>query len=252
MNPLKNIICGVAAVVAFTACTEEDYKVYDANQKDSVFFEYINEKNEVDSMVSYSYNYDIATIHTIELPVTLMGVPKDYDRDISIAVNPDSTTMVEGTHYTLSDLIIPAGEVSGIIKINLYRDRDPEILEKEFRLRISVAENDDLRPVGDNAFTVIYSDIRPTLRPGWWLTYGAIPEYSFENAQLFFDYFHRLAPKANLTFYNEMVNSYGMYFDKAPSIRGPFTMYDAFLRNYVFIPLYNDHPELNWLEIPVW
>lgn len=74
-----------------------------------------------------------------------------------------------------------------------------------------------------------------------------MPEYSFENAQLFFKYFYELVPKANKDVYYEMINRYGDYFVDAKSHLGPLAMYDAFLTKYVLIPLYNDTKgQINW------
>lgn len=242
----RYIFPAVLVAAALASCTNEDYKLYDTTQKDSVFFEYRNQKNELKSEFDYTFGFDIAQVHTFELPVTLMGVPKDKDREIKIETAPEETTMVEDTHYTIENNIIPAGAVNGVVKINLLRDKDPELTQKSFTLRIRVAENDDLKSVGDTDFTITYSDIRPNGRPLWWTTYSPMPAYSFESAQLFFEYFHRLAPEANLAFYNEMVEAYGAYFEKATNVKGPLAMYDAFIRNYVALPLFREHPELEW------
>lgn len=252
MKIFNNILWCAALLPLFASCTEEDYKVYDTKQKDSVFFEYVNSKDQPDSAVVYDFNYDIANVHTIELPVTLMGMPSERQRVIDIRPVADKTTMVEGTHYTIEDAVIPAGAIGGKVKINLLRDKDPKLLEQSFTLRLTIGENDDLKSVGENAFTITYSDIRPTVRPSWWTTWSPIPEYSFENAQLFFDYFYRLAPEANINTFNEMIRRYGDYFVKATNMQGPFAMYDSFLKNYVCIPMYKDHPELNWQAIPKW
>lgn len=241
-----------AAVAMLAACTEDDYKLYDTSQKDSVFFDLSELDTDDDTTVVYTFNYDIATVHTLEVPVQLMGMPVDHDRVIDIETLADSTTMVEDLHYTISDNVIPAGEVSGTVKINLLRDLDPNLLTQSFKARFIIKENDDLRSVKNSFFKVSYSDIRPEVRPAWWLTYGYIAEYSFENAQLFFDYFYRLAPEANPTIFNEMIEAYGDYFVDAGRTKGPFVNYENFLRNYVWIPLHHDHPEVNFFSDPDW
>lgn len=249
-NPI-NILWCAAFIAAASSCSDEDYKVYDTAQKDSVFFEYRNANNELVDTVSYDFNYDIATSHTIEIPVTLMGMPKDYDRQISIVTVPDSTNMTDGVNYTISDNIIPAGKVSGTVRINLIRDKDPEILEMSKRLYLVIDENEDLKSVGDNHFSIRYSDVRPTTRPAWWSAWYTLG-YSFESAQLFFQYFYELAPKADINLYNEMIETYDHYFVKGTSVRGPLVMYEKFIRNYILIPLYRDHPELPWNGSPEW
>ena len=75
-----NIALGAVILMAAGSCTEEDYMLYDTTQKDSVFFAYRNDRNELVDKIEYAFNFDIATTHTIEIPVTLMGMPKDHDR----------------------------------------------------------------------------------------------------------------------------------------------------------------------------
>lgn len=245
-------IAPLLALAVLAACTEEDYKVYDTSQKDSVFFEYRDSKQNLINSLTYNYNYDIATVHTVEIPVTLMGVPKDHDRTIPVEVIDEWTTMLPDVHYTVTDNVIPAGAVAGVVKVNLLRDRDPELTTTAYTLRLTIGENDHLRSVGNGTFDIAYSDIRPENRPSWWTTWSPLPVYSFENAQLFFEYFHRLVPEANLAFYNEMTEAYGEYFDRASNVGGPMAMYTEFIRNYVCIPLYREHPEIQWQTSPEW
>lgn len=235
-----------------SACTEEDYKLYDTTQKDSVFLQYRNDRDELVDNMEYAFNFDIAKTHTVELPISLMGMPKDYDRTISIVPVEEGTDMVEGVNYTITNNIIPANEVEGTVHINLLRDLDPEILTTRKTLVLTIAENDDLKSVGENKFTITYSDIRPDTRPLWWSTYSTLPVYSYENAQLFFDYFYRLVPQANPAIYDEMIKRYGDYFTEWKTTDvGPLAAYTRFLRQYVLIPLYNDHPELEWYSSPL-
>ena len=251
----KHIFLCTGLALAASACSEEDYKLYDTNQKDSVFFEYRNNNDEHVDQLDYAFNFDIATVHTIEIPVTLMGMPKDYERTIQIDVIDEKSDMKEGVNYTITDNIIPANAVNGTVKINLLRDLDPDILSMEKTLAITIGENDDLRSVGENSFTITYSDIRPTERPSWWseLSTSPMPAYTFENAQLFFQYFYEYAPKADINLFNEMIDTYGDYFVNAADIQGPLAMYSDFIKNFVWLPLYRDHPEIGWpYAIPEW
>ena len=54
MKVLRNILCLGCVVSMLAACTEDDYKVYDTTQKDSVFFQYKNNRQEVDTIVDLS------------------------------------------------------------------------------------------------------------------------------------------------------------------------------------------------------
>ena len=140
----KIFMLATLAVSLLMASCEDDYKVYDTNQTDSVFFNYLNEKQTADSVITYSFDYDIAQSHVVEIPVSLMGIPKSEARSIELTVVKDSTDMVEGVNYTIERAEMAANEVSDTIKIKLLRDKDPEILTKEKKLRIAIVDNGHL------------------------------------------------------------------------------------------------------------
>lgn len=243
---IKTISIIAASLLALTAC-EDDLKLYDTTQTDSVFFNYTNSDEEADSAITYAFGYEITRQHVVEIPVTLMGMPKAEARAIDLRVVADSTTMTEGVNYTIDRHEIAANAVQDTVKITLLRDGDPDILTQTKRLRIEIVDNGELRPTGQKTFDITYSDIRPTTRPSWWSQWATMPEYTFENAQLFFEYFYRLAPAANKEVFDEMVARYGDYFVNATNNLGPLAMYDAFLYKYVLIPMYNDTKDtINW------
>lgn len=244
MKKMKYIFAFTVLFVT-AACTEEDYKLYDIQQKDNIFFDYKNAKEVNDSVISYTFGYDIAQTHTLEIPVTLMGMPSNRVRKIGVKAVPDSTDMVENTHYIIERAELRANAINDTVKITLLRDKDSEIRERMFKLYLLIEENDDLQPTGQKTFFIEYSDIRPTLRPSWWTVWSPMPEYSFENAQLFFKYFYDLAPQANKEIFDEMVATYGDYFVNASNVQGPLSMYDAFLAKYILIPMYEDYNEDN-------
>ena len=86
----KIFMLATLAVSLLMASCEDDYKVYDTNQTDSVFFNYLNEKQTADSVITYSFDYDIAQSHVVEIPVSLMGIPKSEARSIELTVVKDS------------------------------------------------------------------------------------------------------------------------------------------------------------------
>jgi len=248
----KIYMFAMVAMSMLAISCEEDYKLYDTTQTDSVFFNYVDSKdNKVKSEIDYSFGYDIAQAHAVKIPVNLMGVPKENARSIKLQVVEDKTDMVEGVNYTIERAEVAANEVLDTIIVNVLRDKDPEIQTKQKQLTLEIVDNGELRPTGQNTFTIKYSDIRPTERPEWWSTWSSMPVYSFENAQLFFKYFYELMPKANKEIYNEMIAAYGDYFVKAKSRQGPLAMYDAVLYKYVLIPMYNDtKDEIEWQGVP--
>ena len=261
MKFLHNIMVFGVVAALFASCSENDYKVYDITQKDSVFFDYINNKNESDSVFDFAFNYDSKNYHTLTVPVSVMGSIKSYDRPVRIVIDTDSSTMVEGTHYEIVEASVPAGSTTGQVKFKLLRDLDPKLLSESVKGRFLIGENDDLRTVKGSVFKISFSDIRPDSKPEWWLTYGPFPTYSYENAQLFFEYFYALPLLKEsdpdtynkvIDTFNEIIATYGDYFVNATGVRGPWTMYEPFLRNFVCIPLHADHPEVEFMSNPDW
>lgn len=249
MKNWKNILVLGAAIVAFSACSEDDYKVYDVNQKDNIFFDYKNEKKVNDSIINYNFGFDIAQEHIVNIPVTLMGMPSDKDRTISLKAVADSTEMVEGTHYVIDRAVLRAGKVNDTIRVKLLRPEDEKFRAQALRLYLEIGTSDDLRPTGQKTFTINGSDIRVASRPAWWYDYERLPDYTFENAQLFFKYFYEKAPVANKDVFDEIITRYGDYFANAKSTQGPFAMYWNFIAKYVLIPMYNDtkdNPNIQW------
>lgn len=246
MKTIQTMTLSVAAMLTLAAC-DEDYPLYDTSQVDSVFFNYVNSSEEADSAVSYSFGFEATRRHVVDIPVALMGMPRGESRVIALRVVADSTTMTEGVNFTIERHELAANAVADTVKVALLRDGDPEIQTTEKRLRIEIVANDALRPTGRRAFDITYSDIRPEAAPAWWNSWDALPTYSFENAQLFFEYFYRLAPVANREIFNEMISLYGDYFVNAVSRNGPLTRYSAFLARYVLIPMYDDtHEQITW------
>ena len=239
------------AALLLGSCTNEDYKLYDTRQKDSVFFEYKNDDGEACDSVHYDFNYDTAREHVIRIPVTLMGMPADHDRKVCIASIDSLSDMRYGVHYTISGDTLKAGRIGCTLEVHLLRDNDPELLHRNFSVCLEIQENSDLRAVGAHLFRITYSDIHPLQRPEWWYTSESMPVYTYQNAQLFFQYFYERAPKADIGVYNEIISAYGDFFVKAVELRGPLAMYTNFIKRWVLIPLYEDtKDEIEWQGIP--
>ncbi len=242
----------LAAMAMLMASCEEDYKLYDTTQTDSVFFNYVDENDKQQTELEYSFGFDIAQEHAVKIPVNLMGVPKTNARNIKLQVVEDKTDMVEGVNYVIDRAEVAADAVEDEVVIRLLRDKDPEIQTKQKQLTLEIIDNGELRPTGQSTFTVKYSDIRPE-RPDWWEvgSWSTLPVYSFENAQLFFKYFYELMPKGNKEIYDEMIETYGDYFVDAKALKGPMAMYSDILKKYVLIPMYNDtKDEIEWQSVP--
>ncbi|EJX05207.1 hypothetical protein, secreted [gut metagenome] len=245
MKKIAKFIGWTVLAASMAACTDEDYPLYDTGQKDSVFFEYVDAKNNPATSIEYAFNYNPDDFYMVEIPVTLMGMPANRERRIELNPVQDKTTMVEGKHYIIESAVLPANAINSVVKVKLLRE-DVALQQQAFTLLLQIGENEDLRSVGQNQFQITYSDIRPTVRPEWWVDYAPFPEYTFENAQLFFKYFYELAPKLNPDTYKEMIERYGHYFVHAEKNGGPMAFYRTFMMR-ILMAMYKDHStDLIW------
>ena len=249
MNKYTNIwtlIC-LSLLLLMTGCNNEDYPVYDTDQKDAVYIAYEGDQAETDS-IHYEYGFNLLTEVTLKIPVKLMGMPVGRDRVFGVNVVDSATTMTKNLHYSINEsrLILPANQLEGTIEVTLYRGKDPKLSDTTYVISLELAETEDLKPVqGISFFQITYSDKRPG-KPNWWTDWD-LKDYNFEVAQWFFHYFY-LTEETNPSIFKELINRYGDYFVKAGNSQGPLDMYHNFFAKYVLTPLYEkykDDPDVN-------
>jgi hypothetical protein len=75
--------------------------------------------------------------------VMITGAVKDYDREFTVEINPDSTTAQEGVHFLPINgtFIVPADSITGYIPVTLKRTPDLTVITKRIGLRLVASEN---------------------------------------------------------------------------------------------------------------
>lgn len=245
--------------------------MYDQEQKDHLYF-------EVTSATNVSFSLTDATTMTQTVPVKMMGMPRDHERVISLtwldpekAEAEDGTGIVkavEGTDFTVSDLVIPAGEICGNIVFTINRT---EGMKTEIHdIRFSIAENDDFLPLKADStsiskiltpvFDIKVSDGEP-LCPDWWdATAGSgddlkgwtmyLGKYYPAKFRKMLEFYHDMKAK-NPIFYEDCLAKYGENLDKKGITKSFFASENpAAWASYVLIPLceyyktwYSGHPD---------
>ena len=125
-----------AAILPFAGCKEDVPTIF--AEPDGIYF----------SASSDSLNYTFAkypgrVTDTIKVPVTVLGKPSDKDRSISIEkVSEAGINATEGVHYKLlQPYTLPAGKVSTLLPIVVYRTGDMDSLLISFKLQLKGNEN---------------------------------------------------------------------------------------------------------------
>ena len=245
--------------------------MYDQEQKDHLYF-------EVTSATNVSFSLTDATTMTQTVPVKMMGMPRDHERVISLTwLDPEKTEAedgtgivkaVEGTDFTVSDLVIPAGEICGNIVFTINRTEGMKTAIHD--IRFSIAENDDFLPLKADStsiskiltpvFDIKVSDGEP-LCPDWWdATAGSgddlkgwtmyLGKYYPAKFRKMLEFYHDMKAK-NPIFYEDCLAKYGENLDKKGITKNFFASENpAAWASYVLIPLceyyktwYSGHPD---------
>ena len=272
MKTLKiyKALCLTALTIMAAGC-KGTWIMYDQEQKDHLYF-------EVTSATNVSFSLTDATTMTQTVPVKMMGMPRDHERVISLTwLDPEKTEAedgtgivkaVEGTDFTVSDLVIPAGEICGNIVFTINRTEGMKTAIHD--IRFSIAENDDFLPLKADStsiskiltpvFDIKVSDGEP-LCPDWWdATAGSgddlkgwtmyLGKYYPAKFRKMLEFYHDMKAK-NPIFYEDCLAKYGENLDKKGITKSFFASENpAAWASYVLIPLceyyktwYSGHPD---------
>ncbi len=135
-------------LVYFTvSCEEESLNTYSG--RNSIYYTWSVEgyKPQVnitypDSLgFSFAFEPESVTQSVFNLQVSVQGMVVDYDREISVKVNPNSTA-VSGIHFSLPDKIIfGANKATDSVPVTFYRTQDMQ--DSTFSLILDLAESAD-------------------------------------------------------------------------------------------------------------
>lgn len=124
-------------VILFSSCNKSEIETF-ADKSSDEMINILGEDAEVsfDLIPETSLTYDIKAL--------VSGFAVDYERTVNI-VATESSTAVEGTHYTITECVIPANKVEGECKLTLMA---PDALAEgdSLILELEVLKTDKLLP----------------------------------------------------------------------------------------------------------
>ena len=125
-----------AAIIPFAGCKEDVPTVF--AEPDGIYF-----SASSDSLYYTFAKYPHRVTDTIKVPVTVLGKPADKDRSITIEkVSEAGINATEGVHYKLlQPYTLPAGKVSTLLPIVVYKTGDMDSLLISFKLQLKGNEN---------------------------------------------------------------------------------------------------------------
>lgn len=142
------------------ACKKEQIMVY--KDDPGVFF--------AASTYPYSFTEDIGSQEkTINLPLKISGMLKNFDRSISVEAVFDSTTTATSDLFEIRQGIVPKNSVDGTVSVKLKRNANVDTSVVYLKLKLILSN--DFTPILNN--TILVSWTGKVIQPvNWnWLRY---------------------------------------------------------------------------------
>lgn len=264
--------------MALTSC-KGTWLMYDTDQKDHIYFK--------EQSQTHTESFALISSDTIRVStkVYLLGMPSDHDRTFSVeyvdAAEGDSLSTGSEKYavisarpdvdFTLSDLVMPAGEVEASLTVTLHRQPEMNSCYVRVGLRLVADDEFDVMAADSNKtaaiispdFYVYVTDGEPACpfwwrrgtkyEPGWNMYLG---KYTPAKYRRMLDLYHA-TEETSPVFYEYCIEHYGYYFDAEPdkTLNNEFNTfwismaYSSAWAKYVFGPLY-DYYEAYYATLP--
>lgn len=144
-------------IIGVNSCKENTF-VVDNNIKPGIYFS--------NDSIKYSFGVTKAEIkeYTIEVPVKVMGMKSNVDREFKIQITEPGIA-VHGKHFSIPEsLVIMADSLNGLVPIKIIRD---ELGDQEYRIAIKLVSNENFEPVNENFKDVVVYFNNIIDRPNW-------------------------------------------------------------------------------------
>lgn len=150
----SNHIIAFASILALAlaSCNEDAIDTFD-REECGIYFQYGGPQTVGGSVEVYYdslyFSFSLCSPEikdtTLYTMVKTMGNVKDYDRPFTLTFNKETTTAVEGTHFTIdqSACVIPAGQSKAKVGITLHRAED--LLNNEVSLYLKLEDNEHFK-----------------------------------------------------------------------------------------------------------
>lgn len=176
MKKIAYYLVAACAFVGMTSCEENKMEVY--NDTPALYFK--NVKSGTDAQADsinhsfFIYDEDV-TVDTAWVTINTMGFPENIDRPIKIVQTNvgEPLAAVAGTHFVSLDdsslkdyYCIPAGKVSTKIPVVLLRDKSLSF--DQYRLELTIEQNEYFRPGIDAWRNFIITTTDLAVKPAMW------------------------------------------------------------------------------------
>lgn len=256
---IKTLSSVILAALLTISCSETDYMIYDSDSN-GIYFSH-------DTLeYSFSVLHVDSTVHTILVPVKIMGTLSPEPRTFAFTIesqmpndsiqkliyvpgNKEYVWAQKGVQYTVpSEVTIPANSIEGVIPVTVNRSELKGNYAEgyvRYRIILRLAANENFTPTlsEKDQVRVVQFD-NAVEQPAWYDAYGEKVWYKPELGEWhpyklikLVEYFHDVKNILPET-YVKMVNLYGENLENVPY--GDFHVYRTIFRKYIYSRMY-DH-----------
>lgn len=256
---IKTLSSVILAALLTISCSETDYMTYDSDSN-GIYFSH-------DTLeYSFSVLHVDSTVHTILVPVKIMGTLSPEPRTFAFTIesqmpndsiqkliyvpgNKEYVWAQKGVQYTVpSEVTIPANSIEGVIPVTVNRSELKGNYAEgyvRYRIILRLAANENFTPTlsEKDQVRVVQFD-NAVEQPAWYDAYGEKVWYKPELGEWhpyklikLVEYFHDVKNILPET-YVKMVALYGENLENVPY--GDFHVYRTIFRKYIYSLMY-DH-----------
>lgn len=256
---IKTLSSVILAALLTISCSETDYMTYDSDSN-GIYFSH-------DTLeYSFSVLHVDSTVHTILVPVKIMGTLSPEPRTFAFTIesqmpndsiqkliyvpgNKEYVWAQKGVQYTVpSEVTIPANSIEGVIPVTVNRSELKGNYAEgyvRYRIILRLAANENFTPTlsEKDQVRVVQFD-NAVEQPAWYDAYGEKVWYKPELGEWhpyklikLVEYFHDVKSILPET-YVKMANLYGENLENVPY--GDFHVYRTIFRKYIYSRMY-DH-----------
>lgn len=239
MIKYATLLFALPVALLFTACEDEDYLKFDISHA-GVYF--------TKDTLNYSFGVTPVEVkeYTYNIPLKIMGGISDVKRAVAYEVDADSTTAVEGVHYTIGEVCIEPDSITGHIPVTIYRNNLEGTYATgytRYQICLRLVDNEYFTPTLDSLHQVrVFRFDNSIEQPEWYDAYGNkvwqkkyLGEWHPLKFIKYVEYFHAVEDILPET-YRKMVELYGENLEHIP-FGDPYQYRTIFVK-YIYSPMY--------------
>lgn len=232
----------MAGMVVFSAC-EKDPWTWDTSRKTGIALE-----DRSTAVITFS-QYTDTTWAAGQIKFSILGLPVDYDREVSVGVI-DSLTNIPSTDYHI-DAVLLAGAESGKIFVWARRPIHKEYEDMKLWIGLRVLENEEFVPMMRSQI-VFGVRVEQPQEPQWWLVelMGKFSAPAYRKLhEVYYDLWMRRPEE-----YRAMLDVYGRQLSNLEEWSGIYLAFQKLFKQGVLVPMFDyftEHPNSE-VDIPEW